>query len=175
MALLREQRNLIRVLQRFHRDNPTPEDTRQVAGAYFGAINELQIPRYLFNNPIFLSEEKNFAIPANDTPEFRHRRSKIGELYQSCFDSGFITPHQINVVSQKIDDSSKKLDVGVRITDRGSDLLHPLGFATIFLSKYKPVELMLGSSVVTGFLVWFFTSASTWICQFLPVIQKCHP
>lgn len=159
MALLREQANLIRVLKGFQ---GTPlskfnreKDIKVNLSANLGGMQDARIPNYLEDKLLFVGE-KTVKILEKESSEYWERRTKVANLYQSCKDDKFITPFEINLPT-KIGLKGDLIDLGVRITSRGSDLLHPLGFITIALEKYTSIQLILSSSLVGALITFILT------------------
>lgn len=180
VALLREQRNLIKALHSFHADNDslkTRDDGEGLLGAIFGSIPEISILGFLYKKEILL-DDKNKNIEVINRPVWTNngvsqyssenwdRRSKIGVLYQSCKDNDFIKPLNVEF-KNKGTTAGTSTDLGVRITSRGTDLLNLLGFMTIAFEKHSKLI-----TFVWGIIAGIFGAVLVWIFGHLPGILK---
>lgn len=184
MARLREQRNLIRLLcEKFPESlNATlfQKDPVRQLGFYLGGAQKVEMMHFLMGKPIFLKEKEKDVTPIIGTDTFKNvRLHKAASLFQSCVDDQFIIQHQIEFPpNTKANETNATLvDAGVRVTSRGTDLLHLLGFLKISLEKYDKVTLFLTSTIVTGLTTWLLTSTPKWLClikALTPILSWCY-
>lgn len=100
MALLREQRNLIRALHNLHSNNETSyarQGLLSSLGVQLGSFEEVNVLAFLKTKQILLSDQgKNIDAIVKDSTEYNDRAYKIGNLYKSCKDARFIEPLRTN-------------------------------------------------------------------------------
>ena len=154
MALLREQKSLLRLIYDLDTSSLGESDD-VVIGAIMGSVPEVDLLKYLAQQQVFEDDAgKTFGSIQDNRPEFIKRHYRVATLFQSCKDDKFIEPSVLSGGGQTH-------ELGVRITSRGSDLLHPLGMAKVFLEKYDKVSILLVSSLtstgVTAFIAWLLT------------------
>ena len=152
MALLKEQKNVVKAMCELHETKSIEGQNREVLlGAVLGAVPEADILRCLFDQQIFTSDRgKSFAHLTKANAEFLSRKYKIGMLYQSCKDDGFIEPYALQLPNS----GSGPHDIGFRVTSRGTDLLNFWGFIKIVLEKHDKTMILLTSAVVVAALTW---------------------
>lgn len=134
MALLREQRNLVKAIHCMHEDDSvaTKEDRLKVQ-ALMGLAGESQILAYLRGLKVLLTDrDGKFPTKFEQKGHFG-RTSKIAVLLQSCVDDGFLIP--VNNRFKPEDDTMTYY----RLTGKGTDLLHPLGFCQLLFDKYSKI------------------------------------
>ena len=147
MALLREQRNLIKTLHCIHEDDSVAKkEPRKQVHAFLGLSTDAEALVHLRNHPVLLTDKSGNFPKTIENIGYYGRASKIATLFQSCIDSGFLIPVE-NVIKEDKD----KLTY-YRISDRGSDLLHFLGFLQIAVEKYSGIRLFI-FGVLTGVIV----------------------
>lgn len=163
MALLREQRNLIRELHNLHSNEDTDyarKSQMSKLGVMLGSAEEINVIAFLKTRPLLFSDKgKDVNAIVKDSTEYNDRSYKIGNLYKSCKDAKFIEPHIIEVPKTGHLGQTETANVGVAITDRGSDLLNFLGFWSICLEKYsKPLTVFWTfiGTVLVGSIGWLF-------------------
>lgn len=158
MALLREQRNFIEQLHCIRQnESVTDKDGKFKIEAFLGKANEAEILGALRHKPVFLGEKSGNFPKSNDDKGFLDRHSRLSVLLQSCIDSNFVTPVE---KSFGTDHSFQHY----RITDRGTDLLHFLGFYQICFEKYSKTIIFLWgalSVVLLKAVVWCLTHWET--------------
>lgn len=144
MALLREQRNLIEALYSIRKDETELMDSNGVIkiDAVLGKFNGAEVLGFIKEKPLFL-KEKNAEFPKDKTQKgFLDRCAKVSILLQSCIDAGFL----IEVPSHRKEENSVLF---YKITDKGTDLLHFLGFWQIASKKYSKSILFLSGIITT--------------------------
>lgn len=147
MALLREQRNLIKTLHCIHEDDSVAKkEPRKQVHAFLGLSTDAEALVHLRNHPILLADKVGQFAKSIEEPGYFGRASKIATLLQSCIDSGFLIP-----VENAIKEDSDKHPY-YRVSDRGTDLLHFLGFLQIAVEKYSGIRLFI-FGVLTGVIV----------------------
>ena len=171
MALLREQRNLIHELHNLHSNEDTTYARQSMIsklGVLLGSAEEMHVIAFLKTRPILLSDEgKDVNAMVKDSTEYNDRSYKIGNLYKSCRDAKFIESHIIEVPKTNRPGETETANIGVAITDRGSDLLNFLGFWGIFLEKYSKPLIVFWTALGTvffgliGWVLLHFTELKT--------------
>lgn len=147
MALLREQRNLVKTLHCIHEDDSiVKKEPKKQVHAFLGLSTDAEALAHLRNHPILLTDKVGQFAKSIEDKGYFGRASKIATLLQSCIDSGFLIP-----VENPVKEDSDKYSY-FRISDRGTDLLHFFGFLQIAVEKYSGVRLFL-IGVLTGVIV----------------------
>lgn len=160
MASLREQANVIRAIYYDFTPNEVgnrseEQKKNEKVASLLGGISELEVIKFLSTRKdLFISDKKEKDIPecgpgVPSTDAGWRRRSRIGTLYQACKDAKFIEPLEIDVAGLGVRDGEKKWNAGVRITDRGLDLLGFLGFWSIFFEKHGKVVAFFWGIIAT--------------------------
>lgn len=154
MAKLQEQRDLIRELSNFHlNEGNYSQSTLSLLGIRLGSLEEVHVLAYLLTRPILLSDrDKDINAMQTDSSKYADRSFKIGNLYKSCKDAGFIEPHIIDIPDTTNLGKVTQANVGISVTDRGSDLLNFLGFWKIFFEKYSKLFAFFWGAVSTVFI-----------------------
>jgi hypothetical protein len=155
VAKLREQRKLIKAIYSMRKEDNslTDSDGSLKFNALFGNFLSGEIIGLMNKKPLFIGEKVG-NFPTNKNEEgFLDRCSRIGVLVQSCVDSEFIVP------TKNIRSSSEEVSA-YRITNKGSDLLHFVGFWQIAFEKYSRTIIFLSGilSVVAVKAIAFLVS-----------------
>jgi hypothetical protein len=154
MALLREQRNFIKAVYNIRESKDVKELTKGQkvnVEAFIGIAHEGEILVHVLKHPIFLDEKIGRFPTRVEDKDFYCRSSKLGVLLQSCLDAGFL----INVDNPV----AKSSEIPhFKITDRGTDLLHVLGFIQITFDKYSKIIVFFW-----GVLAVLAVKVITWI------------
>ncbi len=134
MALLREQKNLIKTLHCIHENETlSNNDTKKLVHAFLGLSSDAEAFVHLRNHRVLLTDKSGQFPKKVDDKGYFGRALKIATLFQSCIDSGFLIPVE-NVAKEDKDKFTY-----YRISDKGSDLLHPLGLCQIAFEKYSKI------------------------------------
>ena len=153
MALLREQKKLIKAFHNIHQNDAILLLGQRVqVKAFLGLASDAEILSHLRQHCILLSDKVGEFPKTKEEKGHYARCSKIATLFQSCIDSGFVIP-----VENLIREDSDKM-IYYRITDKGSDLLHFFGFIQIAFDKYSKIIVFLW-----GVLTVVLLKAITWI------------
>jgi hypothetical protein len=147
MAKLREQRNVLKAMQEMHDNELVGKSSNQgKVEAMTGLYSELKILTSLHKKPVFLNEKHNDFPILPQQAGFYNRSAKLNSLVKSCEDAGFIAPCTNPFSAEKTN------IIYYRITDRGSDILHFLGFWQIAFEKHSKL-IIFTSGALTAFFV----------------------
>jgi hypothetical protein len=169
MAKLRDQKWIVKELNDFFKNtNYTHPDTwkERVKNIADDAVPEKDFSGYLATKMTIGDRITSFFRPSYFSSEQRilHRASENNRLYKSCRDDGFIEDvykefHKKGFFDMP--DQTTRNKMGIRVTNKGSDLIHWIGFWSIALEKYKPVTLIatgaFGVTILSG-LGWFIAN-----------------
>ena len=163
MARLRNQKWMVKKLHNFFKDtNYTNPDSRRMR---LGNIAKDAIPDNDFSSYIASVMTVKDKTTSFFRPEYfksekyqLHRANMNNRLFISCIEDGYIEPVMENISFGH--DVGATVRRGIRVSSKGGDLIHPIGYTSIALEKYKPLVLLLtgafGMALLSG-IVWVVT------------------
>jgi hypothetical protein len=136
MAKLKEQARIVKKLHNFYGTTgynmPQSQHIRLVNQQNGG------VPRneFLFDSHIhwsFWEKLKGlFWSKRTRTQRIMDKRSKVNDLFRSCLEDGYIEP----VMSKSVINDPQPHELGARVSNLGSDLIHRAGYWEIVQRKY---------------------------------------
>jgi hypothetical protein len=121
-----------------------------------GLANDGEVLVYLRNKPVFLGEEKTGFPKEKSESGYFNRCSKLAQLVQSCIDSNFLI-----IAPNPMSDAIKEMNY-FKVTDRGTDLLHFLGFWKIAWEKYSSIVIFVWGILAAVGVKLLFWLVSQW-------------
>lgn len=154
MAKLRDERRMVKALNDFYKNtgynDPATRGVR-LKNIANDALPEKDFSGYIatklslqdkivgfFNHAYFKSEKY-----------ILNRAHKNNRLYKSCLEDGYIE-HVVEEVDYG-NGIKVKINRGIRVSNKGGDLLHPIGFIEAALNKYPTPKLIIYTIIGTLF------------------------
>jgi hypothetical protein len=155
MAKLREQAQLVKKLDNFYRKTGySSEKTRQyrLANQAAGGVPEADFLGSLQINGLTRYDSFRLWLKRNNfskkTQFLLDRRHKINRLYESCKHDGFI---EIASADGEEVNGETKIIPYMRVSSKGSDLIHFTGFWEEVFKKY-PTQKLIATTIITALL-----------------------
>ena len=155
MAKLSEQARLVKKLNNFYGETGySSEETRRyrLANQSAGGVPEADFLSSLQINGLTRFDSLKLWIKRNNfskkTQFLLDRRNKINQLYESCKHDGFI--EMASADAEDINGETKIIPY-MRVSSKGSDLIHFTGFWEEVFKKY-PTQRLIATTVITTLL-----------------------
>ena len=160
MARLTEQRRVIQALYDYHKNVPLTDRNYmdRLVSASEGVVSRDELIDYCNLHKILISDDdsedkirKEYGDPNSQLPSqwALTRRSQIKTLIESCFDDKFIEPviQELEVPDGSFSKKKKIIaEIGIRVTSKGTDLIHALGLLKTIVGKYQLLFGLFGGA-----------------------------
>ena len=152
MAKLRDQKWMVKALNDFYKNtgynDPATRGVR-LKNIADDALPEKDFSGYIATRPTLKDRIVVFFRPAYSTSEkyLLDRAHKNNRLYKSCLIDGFIEPVIEEVAYNQ--DIKVKIQREIRVSNKGGDLLHAMGFIETVLNKYPTQKLIVYTAIGT--------------------------
>ena len=147
MARLRKQRRVVKKLDNFFKNVTYSHPSTR--GVRLGNISNDAIPEGDFSQHIATTmSTKDYFVRVFRPKYFSseqyllHRANQNNRLFKTCLEDGFIEPVTKQVYDQ-VSNVYTTQHLGIRVSNKGTDLLHFLGFWEEVFKKYPISKLIV--------------------------------